>query len=145
MDSRDNSRNDSRNKAIADAADCGEVAGLGWIFFDVAAEADNKIVDGTSVGVFVQAPYVFEDGFARNGIAFIANEVTKEFGFHQGELDGGVVRAEFKIIEIDCFAIERKYISFGVRDFCVRIFGFIRRRLHCLYRSICRRWSLSFP
>ena len=58
---------------IAYAADREEMLRLGGIFFDVAAEADDEIVYGAGVGVFVEAPDVFEDGFARDSAAFAAD------------------------------------------------------------------------
>ena len=34
----------------------GEVGGVGGVVFDVAAEADDEVVDGAGVGVGVDAP-----------------------------------------------------------------------------------------
>src|ERR1700728_3347868 len=86
--------------------------GLGGVFFDVAAEADDEVVDGARVGVFMQAPDVFEDGLARDGAAFAANQVAQQLGFHERELDRGVVDAKFQRSEIYRLAVERKY--FGI-------------------------------
>ena len=77
-------------------------------FFDVAAQAHDEIVDGARVGVFVQAPDVFEDGFARNGAAVVPNQVAQQLGFHQSELDGVVLGAQFKVAEVDGLAVEGK-------------------------------------
>src|SRR5271156_2229700 len=88
--------------------------GLGGVFFDVAAEADDEIVYGAGVGVFVQAPDVFEDGFAGDGAAFAADQVTQELGFHEGELDRFVVGAQLKRSEINGLAVEGK--NFGIWD-----------------------------
>src|SRR5271170_6286155 len=86
--------------------------GLGGVFFDVAAEADDEIVYGAGVGVFVQAPDVFEDGFAGDGAAFAADQVTQELGFHEGELDRFVVGAQLKRSAINGLAVEGK--NFGI-------------------------------
>src|SRR5580704_5603741 len=53
-------------KAVSDAANGEEVARARGIGFDVAPEPDHEIVDGASVGVFVQAPDFFENFFARD-------------------------------------------------------------------------------
>src|SRR5271156_1050424 len=87
--------------------------GLGGVFFDVAAEADDEIVYGAGVGVFVQAPDVFENGFAGDGAAFAADQVTQEFGFHEGELDRFVVGAQLKRSEINGLAVEGKNFGIG--------------------------------
>src|SRR5271170_338007 len=86
--------------------------GFGGVFFDVAAEADDEIVYGAGVGVFVKAPDVFEDGFAGDGAAFAADQVTQELGFHEGELDRFVVGAQLKRSEINGLAVEGK--NFGI-------------------------------
>ena len=49
-------------EAVADAADGGEVGGVGGVVLDVAAEADDEVVDGAGVGVGVEAPDLLEDG-----------------------------------------------------------------------------------
>src|SRR5271154_1013627 len=88
---------ESGNEAIADTADGGQVFGLGGILFDVAAEADDEIINGAGVGVFVQAPDIFEDGLARDGIAVAADQMAQKLGFHQGELDGRAVGVKLEI------------------------------------------------
>ena len=64
------------------------MAGLGGVAFDVAAEANDEIVDGASVGVFVQIPDVVQDSFAGDGMTAVADQVAEKFGLHQGELKG---------------------------------------------------------
>src|SRR5580700_2188851 len=85
---------------------------LGGVFFNVATEAHDEIVYGARVGVFVQAPDVFQDGLARDGAAFAANQVAEQFRFHQGELDGGAVDAQFQRSEVNGLAVERE--NFGI-------------------------------
>ena len=53
-----------------------QVAGGGGVVFDVAAEADDEVVDGASVGVFVDAPHLFKDLFAGDDLAFAFGEVA---------------------------------------------------------------------
>src|SRR5260370_22532125 len=71
-------------EAVADAADGDEVLGVGGIVFNVAAEADDEVVDGAGVGVLVGAPDLFEDLFAGDDLAFAFGEVAVEGGFPVG-------------------------------------------------------------
>ncbi len=48
-------------KSVPHASHGDEVLGVGGVVFDVAAEADDEVVDGTGVGVFVDAPDLLED------------------------------------------------------------------------------------
>jgi hypothetical protein len=43
--------NSSADEAIANAANCEQVNGLGRIFLDIAAQAHDEVVDGTRVGI----------------------------------------------------------------------------------------------
>ena len=52
------------DKAIADAADCQQVLGFGWLCFDVLPETHDEVVDGARVRVFTQSPDIFEHRFA---------------------------------------------------------------------------------
>ena len=80
--------------------------GGGGIIFDVAAEADDEVVDGAGVGVFVDAPDFFEDVFAGDDLAFVGGEVTEEIGFHKGEVGGAVGGDEFEGVEADGAVVE---------------------------------------
>ena len=46
-------------EAVAYAADGEEVAGGGGVVFEVTAEADDEVVDGAGVGVFMHASDFF--------------------------------------------------------------------------------------
>ena len=91
--------------------------GLGGVFFDVAAEADDEVVYGAGVGVFVEAPDVFEDGFAGDGAAFATDQVAQKLGFHERELDRGAVDAQFERAEVNRLAVEGKNFGIG-RGIC---------------------------
>src|SRR5256885_1033784 len=80
------------------------------IIFDIAAQTHDKVIDRTRVGVFVQVPYFFEDGFSRNYFSIVAYEVTQEFGFHQGEMDGVSESAQFEFAEINCLPNKAKHV-----------------------------------
>ena len=55
---------------------------LGGIFFKVAPQADDEVVDGARVGVLVQAPDVLKNGFAGYISAIVPDEVAQQFRFH---------------------------------------------------------------
>ena len=61
------------HEAVSHAADSQQMLWLGGIVFDVSAQADDEVVDGTSVGVFVQPPDFLENGFAGDDFAAVAN------------------------------------------------------------------------
>ena len=72
------------DEAVAYAADGEEVDGLGGVGLEVAAEADDEVVDGAGVGIFVDVPDVFEEFFAGDGFVGMVEEVAEEVGFHEG-------------------------------------------------------------
>jgi hypothetical protein len=82
-------RSGLRHEAIADAADGEEVAGVCGVGFEVAAEADEEVVDGAGVGVLVDAPDVFEELFAGDDLVGALEKIAEEIGLHDGEVDGG--------------------------------------------------------
>ena len=75
---------------------------------DIAPQADYEIVDCASVSVFAQAPYIFQDRFARHGAAVLPYQMTQELGFHQRKLNGVVWCAELEIIKVYSPAVEGK-------------------------------------
>lgn len=84
------------DEAVADAADGGEMAGLAGVVFDVATEADDEVIDGAGVSVFVNAPDLFEDLFAGDDLGGAVGEIAKEIGLHEGELGGAVGGEQFE-------------------------------------------------
>ena len=92
-----------------------EVLGVGGVVFDVAAEADDEVVDGAGVGVFVDAPDLFEDVLAGDDLAFAVGEVAEEVGFHEGEVGGAVGGDEFEGIEADGAVVEGVVVADGSR------------------------------
>ena len=78
--------------------------GLGRVGFEVAAEADDEVVDGAGVGVFFYVPDVFEKLGARNDLAGVIEEIAQEVGLHEGEVNGfvlGMLGADFEVVEIN--------------------------------------------
>ena len=93
-------------EAVADAANGDEVLGVGGVVFDVAAEADDEVVDGAGVGILVDAPDLFEDLLAGDDLAFAFGEVAEEVGLHEGEMGGAVGGDEFEGVEADGAVVE---------------------------------------
>src|SRR5512141_2682181 len=72
-----------RDKAIADPANREQMSRFRGIVFNIAAQANDEIVDGASIGVFVQSPHFFKNRFAGDDPSLIANEVSEQFRFHE--------------------------------------------------------------
>src|SRR5579871_2671459 len=81
---------------------------MAGIVLDVASEANHKIIDRTSIGIFVQAPDLFQNLFSGDDAAVVAHEMPQEFRFHQSKLDGGAARTQFEGSEIDGLAAKRE-------------------------------------
>src|ERR1039458_3824656 len=93
-------------ETVGDAADGGEVDGVGGVVLDVAAEADDEVVDGAGVGVFADVPDLFEEGFAGDDLAGAVGEEAEEVGLHDGEAAGAVGGDEFEGVEADGAVVE---------------------------------------
>ena len=91
---------------IAEASHGAEVARFGRLAFDVAAQADDEIVDGPRVGVFVEIPDVLQDCFARDRMATVLDKIAEELGLHQGKLKDLVSGAQLKALKVDELAVE---------------------------------------
>jgi hypothetical protein len=89
------------HKTIADATDCDEVVGAGRVVLDVAAEANDEVVDGAGVGIFVDTPDSFEDVFAGDDLAFVIGEVAEEIGLHDCQVGSAVGGDELEGVEAD--------------------------------------------
>ena len=63
------------------------MARAGRVLFDIPPQPNDEIVDGAGVGVLVNVPDTFEDGFAADGAAFVGDQIAKEFRFHLGKRD----------------------------------------------------------
>src|ERR1700680_1851931 len=70
------------------------------VIFDIAAEADDEVVDGTSVGVFVESPNVGQHGFSRNAFTLVLNQITQNTPFHLCQGEHAIADAQFQAIEI---------------------------------------------
>jgi hypothetical protein len=87
--------------------------GIGWVVFNVAAKADDEIVDGAGVGVLMDAPDLFEDLLAGDDLAFAVREVAEEVGLHQSEIGDAVGGDEFQGVEADGAMVEGIGRGFG--------------------------------
>ena len=88
-------------EAVADAADGEEMGGIGGVVFKVAAEADDEVVDGAGVGVFVDAPDLLEDVFAGDDLGGMGGEVAEQVRLHEGEVRGAMRGDELEGVEVD--------------------------------------------
>jgi hypothetical protein len=98
-------------EAVADAAYGDEVVGVRGIIFDVTPQADDEVVDGAGISVFVDAPDLFKNLLAGDDLAFAFGEVAKEVGLHEREMCDAVWRDEFESIEADGAVVEDILIS----------------------------------
>src|SRR2546422_4421604 len=95
------------------------MARLGGIVFDIAPQADDEIVYGARVRVFVQAPDFFQNRFAGHDAAVVADEMAEKLGFHKSQVDGVAVDPQLKFAEVDGAAVEgENVISLGRRGLC---------------------------
>ena len=93
-------------KFISDTADGLDYFGVVWFVFEMAAEADDEIVDGSGIGVFLQVPDLFEDHFSRHGTALVFDEVAEQFGLHQGNVNQFVAITKFEIFKVYGAAVD---------------------------------------
>ena len=100
-----------RKEAVADATDGDKMLGGGRVVFDVATEAHDEVVDGACVGVFVDAPDLFEDLFAGDDLAFALGEVTEEVGFHEREMGDAVGGDELEGVEANGAVVEGELVG----------------------------------
>jgi hypothetical protein len=82
-------------EAVADAADSEQVGRFGWVRLEIAAQADDEVVDRSRVGIFVDAPDVFEDLFARDDFAGVLDQIAEQVSLHQRQVDELVGRVDF--------------------------------------------------
>src|SRR5216683_1399155 len=91
---------------VAETTNRAQVARLGRLALDVTAQADDEIVDGARVGVFVEIPDVVKNRLARDRVATVADEIAEQIGFHQGQLEDLLTRTELKALEVDELAVK---------------------------------------
>ena len=95
------------------------MARLCRIVFDIAPQADDEIVYGARVRVFVQAPDFFQNRFAGYDAVVVADEMAEKFGFHKGEVDGVAVDPQLEFAEVDGAAVEgENVIGLGRGGLC---------------------------
>ena len=77
-----------------------------WIVFNVTPQADDEIVNGASIGVFMQAPHLREQCLARNMLALVLRQIAEDARFHHGERKHLLAHAQLASIEIHRFVAE---------------------------------------
>src|ERR1700735_3564496 len=74
----------SGQKTIADAADGLQKDRLGGIVFNVTAQADHEVVDGTRVGVLAHSPYLLQQLLAGDDASLVEHQIAEQIALHQG-------------------------------------------------------------
>src|ERR1700759_4364308 len=97
-----------RKEAIADTADGLQMDGLRGIIFDVAAQANDEVVDSAGVGVFTHAPYLLQQLLARDDAALVAHQIAEQIRLHDGETDIASRGTQFERGEVDGAIVESK-------------------------------------
>ena len=98
-------------ETVTDTANSKEMLGAGGVVFDVAAQADDEVVDRAGVGVFVDAPDLFEDLFAGDDLAFALGEVAEEVGLHESEVGDAVGGDKLEGVEADGAVVEGVFVG----------------------------------
>ena len=91
----------AREKTIADAANGLQKHRLGGIVFNVTAQADHEVVDGTRVGVLAHSPYLLQQLLAGDDASLVEHQVAEQIALHQGETDGLIRGRELERGEVD--------------------------------------------
>ncbi len=86
--------------------------GLAGVILDVAPQPDDKVVNGASVGVYVQSPNFLKNRLASNDATAIANQMPQQFRFHQSQLDHISIDSQFELAEVDGPPIKRERVVF---------------------------------
>ena len=94
------------NEAVSYAAHGQQMLRLARVFFEIAPEAHDEIINRPRIGVFVQSPDIPEDRAARYGATLVLDQVTQQLRFHQRQLDGAVLCTEFQRSKVDGLSIE---------------------------------------
>src|SRR5262249_23647406 len=83
------------------------------------AEAYDKIVDRSRVGVFLQSPDVFKDGASRDRFSFVLDQELKKLCFHQRKANEIVAVMQFEIGKVDHLAVDGVHFTRlnGIRFF----------------------------
>src|SRR5579872_1017677 len=95
-----------RYEPISHATDSQQMFRLGRIVFNVTPQTHDEIIYRASVSVFMQSPDFFQNCFARNNSAAVANQMTQQFRFHQSKLDRVPLDSQFELAKIDDSSVE---------------------------------------
>src|SRR5258706_11424532 len=85
---------------VADPPDRQEVAWIRGIRFNIAPQTYDEVVNRASIGVFVQIPYLLQNGFTRNRVADVRDQEAQQIGFHQRQLKTLVAHVQTQMLEI---------------------------------------------
>src|SRR5262249_31631108 len=99
------------DELVAEAANSQEMTRFGGLALNVAAEADDEIVDGACVRVLTEIPDVLQDRFAGDGTTGIADQIAEQLRLHQGQLKDLSADAKLEALEVDGFVVEAIYVQ----------------------------------
>ena len=94
------------DELVADAAHGQQVLRRPRLLLDVAPQPDDEVVDRARVGVFAHAPHVLEHRLARDGLAFVRDQVAQQVGLHQRQRQRALADAQLQRVEVDRLAGE---------------------------------------
>src|SRR5579862_3714344 len=86
--------------------------GLAGVILDVAPQPDDKVVNGASVGIYVQPPNFLKNRLTSNDATAIANQMPQQFRFHQSQLDHISIDSQFELAEVDGPPVKRERVVF---------------------------------
>ena len=85
--------------------------GFAGVFFEIAPQAHNEIINRPRIGVFVQPPDIPQNRAARDGAALVLYQVAQQLRLHQRQLNCAVLGAKLERFEINGLPIEAKNFS----------------------------------
>src|SRR5579872_7343486 len=95
-----------RYEPISHPANGQQMFWIGRIVFNVTPQTHDEIIYRAGVSVFMQSPDFFQNCFARNNSAAVANQMTQQFRFHQSKLDRVPLDSQFELAKIDDSSVE---------------------------------------
>src|ERR1700733_10185509 len=94
------------HEPVSHTTDRQQMPRLGGIVFNIAPQSHNKIIDGSSVSVFVQSPDFSQNFFAGNDAAAVANQMAQQFRLHQSQLNRISLDSQFQLAKINDASVE---------------------------------------
>jgi len=87
-------------KAVANAAHRQQMARVSRILFDVTPQTHDEVIDRPRIGVFMQAPNLFQHFLARHRPILVLDQITQDVGFHQRQRKYLIANMQLEAIEM---------------------------------------------